>query len=157
MTVDYGTYRRAENIAAVTHLGFGPLYERFSERVSGFPGIYQLCIEAADAFTAFEQGEPGAGSEWIDTLERYVGLIAACEDVPNAGDLAVLAARAWLMERAAQRRARELARHNRARFAAPLAVHLAAAFARHQAADPHCTCNDCIEDFARKSDAAGAE
>jgi hypothetical protein len=31
---------------------------------------------------------------------------------------------------------------------------LAAAFQAHQAADPHCTCNDCIEDFAAKSDAA---
>lgn len=151
MTIDYGTYRRAENIAAVTHLGFEGLYEKFSERVSGFPGVYALCIEAADAFTAFEQGEPGDGGEWIDTIERYVRLIAACDDVPSAGDLAVLAARAWLMDRAAQRRRRQVAR------VGTRAQRHAAAFARHQAADPHCTCNDCIEDFARKSDAAGAE
>lgn len=26
------------------------------------------------------------------------------------------------------------------------------AFARHQAADPHCTCNDCIDDFSRRSE-----
>ena len=29
---------------------------------------------------------------------------------------------------------------------------LDAAFARHQAADPHCTCNDCLEDFDRRTD-----
>lgn len=31
----------------------------------------------------------------------------------------------------------------------------AAAFAKHQTDDPHCTCNDCIEDFSRKSDEEG--
>jgi hypothetical protein len=59
---------------------------RIGRTVAGFPGIWNLCIEAAQEFTkqdlrisAEEEADDTYSFEWLDAIDNYVGAILKLE------------------------------------------------------------------------------
>jgi hypothetical protein len=90
---------RDQNIAAVSaELHGDKRYQRFydknADELSGFPGIWSYCAEAADLFTQAEKlVEPGS-YEYLEAIMDYVDLILKADNLPSNDALLELARRA---------------------------------------------------------------
>lgn len=76
MLPDKARFRLLENAVAISaevHLSdqFKTLYDCCAE--GGYPDIYQLCVEAAEAFTAAEGDRDWTDADWTDAVEHFVG------------------------------------------------------------------------------------
>jgi hypothetical protein len=72
--------RLLENVAAITSGIRGDeqwrkFYAAVSDAVGGFPGIWQLCIQAAREFTEEEASGEVDGFDWIHAVELFAGEI----------------------------------------------------------------------------------
>lgn len=72
-----------ENVAAIsaclhTHQSYERFYEAMADRLSGFTGIYSVCIAMADALTAWEIRAGGLVAYeslavgWIEVVDAFV-------------------------------------------------------------------------------------
>lgn len=77
-----------QNIAAIsgdlhTHRLYEPFYETFGERIGGFIGPYDLCMNMAEALTEWEvtngllEAYENAGVSWIEVVENFVDTVLA--------------------------------------------------------------------------------
>lgn len=68
--------RLLENTAAIAaemHTGdhrFEKFYARYGERLGGFPGIWSLCVDMGEAFTAAEDTQD-TQDDWIDSIVAF--------------------------------------------------------------------------------------
>ena len=50
---------------------FETFYARYGERLGGFPGIWRLCADMGEAFTAAEDAQ-SVDDAWIDVILLFV-------------------------------------------------------------------------------------
>jgi hypothetical protein len=78
-----------QNVAAIsadfhTHTRYDEFYELGCDSMGGFVGIYDICIEMAQALTDWEDDNGGAfvayddaGLNWIEVVTQYVDTVMA--------------------------------------------------------------------------------
>jgi hypothetical protein len=69
-----------ENVAAITagicgHERWHRFYAGVSDAVGGFPGVWQLCVQAAREFTDEEASHDADSFEWIRAVELFAEAI----------------------------------------------------------------------------------
>jgi hypothetical protein len=73
----------------------GNFYERHGEKLSGFPGVWKFCIDAARIFTDAETRfakkigtKPKASYEYLDAVLAYSGWLARdVEELPTISEM----------------------------------------------------------------------